>query len=236
MIRERIKLSKRLQAIADCIDMKAHISDIGSDHAFIPIYLLVNKITDRILITDIKKGPIEVARKNMKRFAFDGRVQYRIGNGLDVLNDNELDNVVVAGMGGELIQNILEKDIGKARKIKKLILQPMNLHNVLRKWLWDNEFCIENEILVNDKKKLYNILCTKYIGAKYKYNDFEIYIGTENKGNDNLYRNDYIKRNINEFEKQIKGYLQSKKDRKVEIEKLESIICDFKSQIISDRR
>lgn len=153
-----ISLSKRLQVIADYIDKGDSVADIGTDHGYIPIYLFQNNISDRIIMTDVNCGPIKTANKNATKYLGMHSIEMRVGDGLAVIGEKEVDVVVIAGMGGLLIRDILQADIKKALSFKKLILQPRNAQDKLRKWLACNGFYIEDETLAREGKFICEIM------------------------------------------------------------------------------
>ncbi|NLK73383.1 MAG: SAM-dependent methyltransferase [Clostridiales bacterium] len=154
-----MQLTNRLQKIADSIEINERVADIGTDHGYLPIYLYSEGISREIIISDVNKGPMEIALKNIEIHIGKGHnIKSRIGNGLEVIGDNEADTVVIAGMGGLLIQEILSKDIEKSRAIKKLILQPRNAQDKLRKWLTENGFKIIDEHLAEEGRYICEII------------------------------------------------------------------------------
>jgi tRNA (adenine22-N1)-methyltransferase len=223
MIRNRIKLSKRLNCIAKQVDIGSKVADIGSDHAFIPIFLLLNKVTDKVLITDISDGPVRVSKRNISKYAMENRVYYKTGSGLKVLNDDELDNVIIAGMGAELIISILSDSLDNAKRVKKLIIQPMSSHALVRRWLWENGFEISKECLVKDRNRIYTVMCAKYTGMNYNYKEYEAYTGV-NIDRDRSLFHEYIENYLKYFTGKIKGLKNGKEKDENEIRSVNSII------------
>lgn len=153
-----ITLSDRLQVIANYIEPGESVADIGTDHGYLPVYLYQNNISHHIVMADINHGPIERAKENANKYLGDNDIEVRIGSGLAVLAEKEVDTIVIAGMGGLLIKDILEIDIQKAKSCKKLILQPRNAQDKLREWLINNGFYIEDEALVREGKFICEVL------------------------------------------------------------------------------
>jgi tRNA (adenine22-N1)-methyltransferase len=151
-------LSPRLKIIADSIQGFDTVADIGSDHAYLPIYLVKNKQVKSVVATDVNSGPIRISKGRISRHGVESRIQVRQGNGLQVILPGETEVIVIAGMGGLLIRDILEKDILVARHAKMLILQPMKDSDKLRKWLFENSFDIIDEELVKEQDKIYEVL------------------------------------------------------------------------------
>jgi tRNA (adenine22-N1)-methyltransferase len=158
-------LTPRLRIIADSIHGVDTVADIGSDHAHLPIYLIKNGRAKRVIATDINKGPVEIAKKRIKSHRAEGAVSVRQGNGLEALEPGEAEVIVVAGMGGILISEILAKGKAVAERAKLLILQPMKYSDKLRKWLVGNGFDIVDEELVKEQRKIYEVIWAKPGGA-----------------------------------------------------------------------
>lgn len=153
-------LTPRLQMIANHVKNKT-IADIGTDHSYIPIHLIQNNISDRAIATDINKGPLDIARANIEKYSLSDKIELRLGGGLSTIEKNEAETVIIAGMGGEVIKNILENDKEKAYSAECLLLQPMNSQDLLRKWLSDNNFSIFEEDITTEGYKVYNLICAK---------------------------------------------------------------------------
>lgn len=172
-----MELRGRLGAIADRIPKCNILADIGTDHAYIPLYAIMKSICRKAVAADVKKGPVEIAKRNIKRYGLEDRIESRLGSGLEPLGENEAEVIVIAGMGGVLIQEILANRIQTARNARLLILQPMNMLEVLRKWLNDNGFEICDETLAEETGKIYNILIVKWTGNTEQLSNFHCYIG-----------------------------------------------------------
>ena len=137
-----MKLSDRLQLIADEIHCGETMADIGTDHGFLPLYLLETKKCPKVIMADISSGSLKKAEDNCKMANPDGNYELRLGDGIDILEDGEVDVVAIAGMGGNLIADILEWNLAKSRSIKRYILQPRRHVGKLRHWLACNGFKI----------------------------------------------------------------------------------------------
>lgn len=164
-----MKLSNRLQYIADQIENGETMADIGTDHGFLPIYLLDRGICPRAILADISLGSLKKAEENCTAYEKSaGRRlnwELRLGDGIDILEDGEVDVVVMAGIGGKLMCEILDWNRAKSRSMKRYILQPRNHPGLVRKWLYQNGFSIVLEGLVREGKYICEIL-TAESGAK----------------------------------------------------------------------
>ncbi|HSQ34196.1 MAG TPA: class I SAM-dependent methyltransferase, partial [Peptostreptococcaceae bacterium] len=159
-----LKLSDRLLAIANLIDKNNTVADIGTDHGYIPVYLLNNSIIQYAIAADINKGPLDNAKKEVRLNKLENKVDLRLGSGLTVLKEGEVDEAIIAGMGGVLISEILEVSKKVAKSFKKIILQPMQASDELRKYLYENRYEIIDEILVKEDFRVYEIIVIKYTG------------------------------------------------------------------------
>lgn len=153
-----MKLSDRLQIIANYIGQGESVADIGTDHGFLPIVLSESGKCPHVVLSDINEGPLEKAKINIQKHCPGQEFDLRIGSGIRTIQAGEVDTIVIAGMGGLLIAEILGDDLDKAKSFKKLILQPRNAQDKLRRWLFENGFMIEDETLVRERKYLCEIL------------------------------------------------------------------------------
>ena len=170
-------LKGRLGAIADKIPQCDTLADIGTDHAYIPVFAVQNSLCRKAIAADVKSGPVNIASRNVKRYGYENHIETRLGYGLEPLKENEAEVIVIAGMGGVLIQEIMAGSLETARNAKVLILQPMNLAEVLRKWLYENGFDILEETLAEEGEKIYTILNVKWTGESRELDEFYHYIG-----------------------------------------------------------
>lgn len=153
-----IKLTDRLQILADQIKEKETMADIGTDHGFLPIALWERNICPHVVLTDVSPGSLDKARQTGQAL-YPGKVfDLRLGSGIQVLEQGEVDAVVIAGMGGILMTQILGEDLQKTRSFKKLVLQPRSGQGKLRHWLIHQGFSIVKESLVREGKYICEIL------------------------------------------------------------------------------
>lgn len=158
-----VRLSERLEKIAGFVGPGMRAADIGTDHGYIPIYLIQNGISPYVIASDINTGPLEKMEENLKKHMGDDRkgIIMRHGPGLEVLEPGEADAVVIAGMGGLLIEEILEKDPERTNSVKRFILQPRNAPDKLRKWLLEKGFRITDEVLARESRFVWEIICAE---------------------------------------------------------------------------
>lgn len=167
----------RMKFIADMIPECTILSDIGTDHAYIPIYMVMNKRCKKAIGSDIGKGPVSVANRNIQQHGLEELVETRLGSGLKPISEDELDVCVIAGMGGMVIREILTDDIEKAKKSKALIIQPMNYIELVREWLFANGFEIYDEGLIKEGFRIYNVIAARWTGEVIKKDPVFNYIG-----------------------------------------------------------
>lgn len=156
-----MKLSKRLEAIVSFVNKNSIVADIGTDHGYIPAYLVKNNISKFVIGTDISPGSLEKIIDFIAINKLEGKVQARLGDGLKVIKPFEVDTVIIAGMGGLLIQDILEKNKEVANSISNFIFQPMIASDELRRYLLNNNYKIIDEELVREDNKFYEIIYAK---------------------------------------------------------------------------
>ena len=173
-----MKLSKRLLAIGELVPKNSIVADIGTDHGYIPAYLIENNISKKVIGTDISKGSLDKIIKYIKDSGYEEKIDSRLGYGLEVIKPFEVDTVVIAGMGGVLINEILDKDKTITDSITNFILQPMLGVKELRIYLMENNFEIIKEELVKDEGKFYEIIFAKK-GKGYIEEDIHFEIAEE---------------------------------------------------------
>jgi len=152
-----MRISKRLQKIAEMVKHNT-VVDIGTDHAHLPIYLAQNGLVAKVLATDVNAGPLAVAERNIVDAALSGMVLTRLCNGLDGVSSAEYAACVISGMGGGLIVEIIRQNLEVALGFKQLILSPQRDVPDLRLFLQQNGFRIDDEEILEEKGKIYNIL------------------------------------------------------------------------------
>lgn len=154
-----MKLSRRLQQITACVPQGARVADIGSDHAFVPIALAQQQITDFVLASEVAPGPLHSSQKNIEAAGVQTKVQTRLGDGLqNIRSDDDIDTFIIAGMGGELISHILDQAQPELLKGRRLILEPNNHEALVRAWLDQHGFQITAENILKEDGHFYEII------------------------------------------------------------------------------
>ncbi len=171
-------ISKRLKSLIKYIDDIDNIIDVGCDHALLDIYLVKNKIIDKVIVSDIHENALNAGIENIKNYGLESKIDARLGDGLNVLSSEDTTNtILISGMGTNTILNILSND--ELQRIYKLIIQSNNDHDILRKKVTDLGFYIDSEEYFQDSSKNYiNIVFKKgkktYSKTELKYGPFLI--------------------------------------------------------------
>jgi len=197
-----MKLTPRLQKIASLVPKNSVMADIGTDHAYIPAYCILNGICQKAFAMDVNSGPLSNAEETLTRYGISDKVELRLSNGLERLSPDEADTVVIAGMGGLLIKSILEN--GNLKDGTTLILQPMLAVKELRQYLYESEMAVDNEYLAKEDRKLYNIIVAT-VGKKSEYTREDIVIGRNIRENCPELAGQYKENNIARLNKIING-------------------------------
>lgn len=170
-------MDNRLKLIASLAKGYKKIIDVGTDHGYLPVYLIKNKFVESAIVSDISKDSLDKAVRLIKENSLNNKIEYRVGNGLDIINSNDKINlIIIAGMGGKLISEIIDfkKNFICENKID-LILQPMQNYDALREYLIKNDFLIKSYLVKEDK--IYQVIKVSGFGKNEKYTKEEIYFG-----------------------------------------------------------
>jgi len=159
---EKMILSNRLKHISDLVTEVKSIVDVGTDHAYIPIYLVKNDIVKSAIASDINKGPVDKAKKNVEVYGLEDRITCRLGGGLTTVSPKEVEVAIIAGMGGNLIRDIIEDSMEVFKELSYTVLQPVQNPEVLREYIYKEGFTILDETIVKDEEKYYEIIKVKY--------------------------------------------------------------------------
>lgn len=154
---KQLELSPRLQLLADWVPQDARLADVGTDHAYLPVWLALHGRVTSAIASDLRKGPLERAREIGRMYGAEG-VDFRLGNGLDTVRPHEADTIVIAGMGGENIASILAAAPWTADGRHTLLLSPHTRAEELRRFLMDHGYAIRREALVRDRGTLYPVM------------------------------------------------------------------------------
>lgn len=156
-----LKITPRMLAIMNMVEKGSRLADVGTDHGIIPVVLVLNGKVNKVVASDISYKSLEKAVRIIKKYGLDMYIDARVGYGLEVLAPYEVDNVIIAGLSGKQIAEILEKSPHIAKEIKRFILQPVQHSDYLRKWLVTNSYKIIDEDLVIENDKFYQIIVAR---------------------------------------------------------------------------
>lgn len=171
-----MELSKRLQAVADLVSEGQIVADVGTDHGYIPIYLLESGKCERAIAMDINKGPLLRAKEHIAEHGLDAKIEVKLSDGVEALSVGACDCVVVAGMGGALAVKIMEEGQAVFKSLQEFVLQPQSELAKVRQYLWENEYCVTAEDMVLEDGKFYPMMKVRN-GASEDYTQIELRYG-----------------------------------------------------------
>lgn len=173
-----LTLKGRLSCCARLVREGSRLADIGTDHGYLPIALCGSGWIPSAVACDINALPLRSARENIARRGLSDRIAVRMGDGLAPVGADDADDIVIAGMGGELIAAILGRCEWIKDSSKRLILQPMTRHEALIRWLYENGFSILSQEAVLDDGKYYTVILSSYDGTPRPCDRFTAMVGT----------------------------------------------------------
>lgn len=153
-----MELSKRLEAIVSFVEKDCKAADVGTDHGYVPIALIKRGIVDSIIAMDVKPGPLKRAQEHVKQMELSEWIDLRLSDGLDRLVPGEADTVMMSGMGGYLIIQLLHRGQQVLKDVKTLILSPQSAAAAVRKYIMKIGFSIVKEVMVEDDEKFYTVI------------------------------------------------------------------------------
>ena len=159
-----IQLSKRLQSVADFVENCETMADVGTDHGYIPIYLVLNRKVKKAIAMDVNPGPLQRAKEHICQYGLEHAIETRLSDGCFALKPGEADAIVIAGMGGALMQRILEQGEAAAKAAQRLVLQPQSEAALFRQFLFRHGYQILAEDMALEDGKYYPIIAAQYMG------------------------------------------------------------------------
>ncbi|MCI8590515.1 MAG: SAM-dependent methyltransferase [Clostridiales bacterium] len=198
---ERVRLDNRLKACASLV-RGGFAVDIGTDHAYVPIYLIQNHICTRVVASDVRMGPVQRAQRNIEAYGLAEVIQVVQADGLQSEAFLGCSDVIIAGMGGDLIAKMIDQCSWSRQKGVRYILQPMSKAERLRFYLWNHGYEIIEEMIAYDEKgaenRVYQILCCTYTGKKTDFTEIDLLIGKHERQDAHL--DLLVRSNIARFE------------------------------------
>lgn len=218
-----MELTARLQTIADQVPQGAILADIGTDHAYLPVWLLLNGRISHAIAADLRDGPLARAHETAAQHRVSDKISFRLCNGLADIEPDEADTIVIAGMGGETIAAILE-DAPWTKEGKLLLLQPMTSFPNLRLWLQQNGYQIIKEIISREGKRLYSCLIVT-AGHMEPLTPAERWVGMQSS--DPL-RGDLLTLMAEKVERALSGHLAAAEPNQEEINALGEVLAGIR--------
>ena len=174
---KNVALGARLEACAGFVRRGGRVADIGTDHAYLPIWLVQNGAVSAAYASDINEEPIMSAVHNIHSCGLDEKIKTFTANGLDLIPPDGVDDIVIAGMGGDNIAAILSRGEWLKNARYRLILQPMSRASRLREYLYSNGYHIIAEKAVCEADRVYTVICTEYSQNIAIHDEIDIYAG-----------------------------------------------------------
>lgn len=218
-----MELTARLQSVADQVPQGAAFADIGTDHAYLPVWLLLNGRIEHAIAADLREGPLNSARETVEQYGVSKRVSFRLCNGLADISANEVDTIAIAGMGGETIASILEA-APWTKDGKLLLLQPMTSFPDLRLWLQKNGYNIEKETIAKEGRRLYSCLTVR-AGHMDELTPAELWVGRQSS--DSL-RGEFLAMMGGKIERALNGHLSAAEPNQSEINVLREVLSGIR--------
>ena len=227
-------LSPRLQAIANLIKPCRCVADIGTDHAYLPVWLCLNHRCDTAIAADINQGPLDRAKATAERFSLTHRISLRLGSGADPLAAGEADAIVIAGMGGLLIGELLKANPEVFDKADQILLQPMSSSPELREELYKEGYTICQELLVPEEDKLYHILSVEQTPEPEPRTRVDFILGKELCDEKPLHFAEYLNREKNRLTKKLTGLKQGNITRGPVFEETETLLKEVEKLLLEE--
>lgn len=223
----KIRLDSRLSAVASLVRQGSVVADIGTDHAYLLAHLLQEGKIQKGIAADLRKGPLENARKTLIECGMLEKVSLVLSDGLDEIKKGDCEDITIAGMGGILIKDILERTPWVYDSSIHIVAQPMTHAEVLRRFFVENGFEIERELAATDGKRYYCIISARYNGKKLTADPWYTYIGELLNNSDDTSQM-YISKVVGTLEKKLEAI---KKAGVNDDENLEDTLNSIKQKI-----
>ena len=220
---EQIKINDRLLTAIPFVRQGKRFADIGTDHAYLPIYLMDKGIIASAVAADINQGPLDKAQENILKYGFNDSISTVLCDGLTKIEPDSVDDIAIFGMGGELIVKIIDEASWVKDSDKRLILQPMTHPEKLREYLTKNGFFIVGETLSFDRGKIYQTICAQYDGIVREYDAFTYAFGEYILKDKNNLLLELMEMTQKKLERKISGKKEGGEDITYEVKLLENI-------------
>ena len=198
-----------MRAVADLVPEGARLADIGTDHAYLPVSLLLEGRIPSAIAADLREGPLDRARITAMEYGCTDKMTFRLCDGLKGIAPQEVDTVAIAGMGGETISAILSAAEWVKQNNLPAILQPMSSQPELRRWLWQNGYAIQEEKIVREGETLY-IVILAVSGAPDPMSPAQEWAGRQYEGMNAPLRGAYLDSLLEKVNRALHGIAQSR--------------------------
>ncbi|BDF70978.1 hypothetical protein CE91St41_17940 [Oscillospiraceae bacterium] len=227
------ELSPRLRAVADRVPAGARFADVGTDHAYLPVWLLLRGDISSAVASDLRQGPLDRARRTAQRYGVTERISFRLCDGLSGIAPEEADTIAIAGMGGETIAAILSAAPWTRSGACRLLLQPMSAVPDLRGCLQANGYRIEGEALIREGDTTYHLL-EAAPGEMEPLTPAQRWAGRQDAGQDPALRGELLDVLVRRAEKALAGIRRSVRPsdapRREELEQVYTGLIEMKKE------
>ncbi len=223
----KIRLDSRLSAVASLVRNGSRVADIGTDHGYLIAYLIENGISPSGVAADLREGPLNNAKQTVIEQGISDKVELVLSDGLKKISANSCEDIVIAGMGGNLIADILSACEWIYDKKFNIVAQPMSHAEVLREFYINNGFEIKEEKTATDGKHIYCVMSASYTGKKKEREKSYIYLGELTKNNDEITRK-CINKLLTALEKKHNALIAAEKQ---DADSLGEIISQIKMKV-----
>ena len=225
-----VELTPRLRSVAELVPRGARFADVGTDHAYLPVWLLQQGRITGAVASDLRPGPLERARGTAEKYGLTGRMDFRLCDGLSGIQPDEVNTIAMAGMGGETIAAILAAAPWTWERECLLLLQPMSAQPFLRRWLQAHDYTIRRELLSREGDTLYTTF-EVYAGPMAKLTPAELWAGRQSR---DALRGPYLEGLIRKLDRAIAGLSLAREGRgearKQELEQVRDGLQDMKKE------
>ncbi|MEW9097243.1 MAG: class I SAM-dependent methyltransferase [Clostridiaceae bacterium] len=224
-------ISMRLKTMANMVDKCCCCADIGTDHGYIPIYLIKKGLCDKAIASDINKGPCDKAKRNIKREELEDKIECRIGGGFTTIEVGEANVAIIAGMGGNLIRDIIEEKIEVFKNLDYAIVQPVQNPEVLREYIYSKGYTIIEEELCFEEGIYYEIIKIQYDNKIKKVDSIFYEVSQYLIENNHPLIKDFILYKINKYNKVLSYIKEDTEGAKIKKDEISNKICKLKELI-----
>ncbi|MBQ8533510.1 MAG: SAM-dependent methyltransferase [Clostridia bacterium] len=224
-------LDDRLTLAASMVRKGVRVADVGCDHAYLSIYLIKNKIAKQVVASDVRVGPLELAKRNIQSEGLCDKIETILSNGLDKFDPNSFDDLLICGMGGILICDILSRAHFLKDKDKRLILQPMTDVDLVREWLYQNGFEIINERAAKAAGHIYSVINAVYTGNLQPCDAISVHLGGLIK-DPTIIEMEYIQKYLKTLKIRLDGKTKAQNIDEQEIDELKRLITLIEGELV----